>query len=581
MATKSALDYLVNNSTKPKKKSKKNVKQTTLVKNKGDKKYINARSSKVKNVGKDVLGSKRHKWWEDHHFTLEEAEKENLGFEVITKDKLFPKLDIEIEIKKGKSAGHIYYHNYIRRSILRKPEDSKEARKIYVREIKNIIQILEKTTEIDELISSINKYRYSFHNDYAEFYKILSVMGNKFFNILKQSNRKKKYEAKDLDYTNYWRDKRDVSDYDKLRELLSPKSKKKKRKSIGDDIVSWRKQQLLKFKIDESKISKNKTPIKVKNDFNFSGVQWGNYVSDKERKLFVNLLYSAFEDFAYTLGINKKQLSLNGTLAIAIGARGSGRALAHYEPHKKIINLTKSKGNGCIAHEWGHAFDFMLNESIIGGNKKGIIGYRAMAINKDIPLEKKIQLKKDIYDLGYKLRNSLFYLRSSKIGGAYWVKNEELFARAFESFIGDFCDNKYLAFSTKGDPAFSPHCIYPQNEERKEINQLISNLFKTLIPIWDIMFGEIKSDVKEVSVEKDVGFIEKSKYRDKQGRPITLFMKKTHNSFKIGYIDYLLRENRIGEFYFTDHNVARTKLKAYNYYTSWEDKYNLEYTEYK
>jgi len=433
MANKNLLMYFQDIEKKPKMKPK----QRTLGKDKKEKdqKYINARSSKVKNVGKDVLGSKRHKWWEEHNFTLEEAEKENLGYEVITKDKLFPKIDIEEEIKKGKSAGHIYYHNYIRKSILRKPEDSKEARRIYVMEIKNIIQILEKTTEIDELISAINKYKYSFYEHYTEFYDIRRVMGAKFFNILKQSNLKKKYEAKDLDYTNYWRDKRPISDYDTLRTLLSPKSKKKKKKSVGDDIVSWRKQQLLKFKIDESKIPKNKTPIKVKNDFNFLGVQWGNYVSDKERLLFVNLLYSAFEDFAKTLGITKKQLSFNGTLAIAIGARGSGSALAHYEPRKKIINLTKSKGNGCIAHEWGHAFDFSLNESIIGGNKKGIIGYRAMAINKDIPLEKKIQLKKDIYDLGYKLRNSLFYLRSSKIGGAYWVKNEELFARAFESFI--------------------------------------------------------------------------------------------------------------------------------------------------
>lgn len=44
-------------------------------------------------------------------------------------------------------------------------------------------------------------------------------------------------------------------------------------------------------------------------------------------------------------------------LAIAFGARGSGGALAHYEPERNVINLTKMKGAGCLAHEWGHALD--------------------------------------------------------------------------------------------------------------------------------------------------------------------------------------------------------------------------------
>lgn len=44
-------------------------------------------------------------------------------------------------------------------------------------------------------------------------------------------------------------------------------------------------------------------------------------------------------------------------LAIAFGARGKGAALAHYEPARVVINLTKMRGAGSLAHEWGHAFD--------------------------------------------------------------------------------------------------------------------------------------------------------------------------------------------------------------------------------
>lgn len=47
-------------------------------------------------------------------------------------------------------------------------------------------------------------------------------------------------------------------------------------------------------------------------------------------------------------------------LAIAFGARGKGKALAHYEPARVVINLTKMKGAGSLAHEWAHAFDDTL-----------------------------------------------------------------------------------------------------------------------------------------------------------------------------------------------------------------------------
>jgi hypothetical protein len=53
---------------------------------------------------------------------------------------------------------------------------------------------------------------------------------------------------------------------------------------------------------------------------------------------------------------------LNGDLAIAFGARGQGLsgAKAHYEPDYGVINLTKMKGAGSLAHEWFHSLDHFL-----------------------------------------------------------------------------------------------------------------------------------------------------------------------------------------------------------------------------
>jgi len=92
-------------------------------------------------------------------------------------------------------------------------------------------------------------------------------------------------------------------------------------------------------------------------DFGFKGGEYGNWVSQSERQESLNAAYDAFCDLAYALKIDRKDLSLNGTLSIAFGARGRGNAAAHYEPLRQVINLTKPSGAGSLAHEWFHALD--------------------------------------------------------------------------------------------------------------------------------------------------------------------------------------------------------------------------------
>jgi hypothetical protein len=51
---------------------------------------------------------------------------------------------------------------------------------------------------------------------------------------------------------------------------------------------------------------------------------------------------------------------------MAFGARGKARALAHYEPANKVINMTKYGGAGSLAHEWGHALDNIMQQYSTG-----------------------------------------------------------------------------------------------------------------------------------------------------------------------------------------------------------------------
>lgn len=96
--------------------------------------------------------------------------------------------------------------------------------------------------------------------------------------------------------------------------------------------------------------------------FGFRGIEFGNYAASDERQKHVNQAYDALMDLAEVLGIPPKAISLNGTLGLAFGSRGGGKAAAHYEPGKLVINITKVNGPGSLAHELGHALDHYFGE---------------------------------------------------------------------------------------------------------------------------------------------------------------------------------------------------------------------------
>lgn len=102
--------------------------------------------------------------------------------------------------------------------------------------------------------------------------------------------------------------------------------------------------------------------------FGFRAVEFGNWLPQDERQSVLNMAFDSLCDLAHALALPPKALSLEGDLAIAFGSRGTGgrrAALAHFEPSRMAMNLTRMKGAGTLAHEWLHALDFYL------GDKKG------------------------------------------------------------------------------------------------------------------------------------------------------------------------------------------------------------------
>lgn len=143
--------------------------------------------------------------------------------------------------------------------------------------------------------------------------------------------------------------------------------------------------------------------------FQFYGGEFGNWLNEQDRQASLNMGYEAFMDLAEALEIEPSDISLGNKLSIAFGARGHGNALAHYEPDREVINLTKMKGAGSLAHEWGHALDNIIcnqlnTDGFMTENQKGEVAFikdvvdamkYRMATKEEI--QKEVDLKQEKY----------------------------------------------------------------------------------------------------------------------------------------------------------------------------------------
>ena len=231
--------------------------------------------------------------------------------------------------------------------------------------------------------------------------------------------------------------------------------------------------------------------------FKFRAGEFGNWMSEKDRQASLNFGYDAFLDLCQAINISPTDASIGGRLAIAFGARGSGNALAHYEPEREVINLTKMHGAGSLAHEWGHALDDIIGKDLsysgmmtLNPNKKGGLEELSDLVlsMKFHETDDKIKKRTDFYE------NSIaFDDGHSKTDHGYWQSTQEMFARAFACYVKDRLEEKgirsdYLCghadraitFITDKDGSLKPIKAFPEGEERKRINEKFDIFFDKL-----------------------------------------------------------------------------------------------------
>lgn len=105
----------------------------------------------------------------------------------------------------------------------------------------------------------------------------------------------------------------------------------------------------------------------VKERFGLRGLNFGNWVTQAERRNHLRHMNWALFDLAEVLGFEDlRDIGGDGELGVAVGAQGRKKAAAHYVPGFFEVNLTRMNGVGSLGHEYGHHLDHMCSR-LLGG----------------------------------------------------------------------------------------------------------------------------------------------------------------------------------------------------------------------
>ena len=291
----------------------------------------------------------------------------------------------------------------------------------------------------------------------------------------------------------------------------------------------WRKHPMKDF------ATKGKTDLKAVPDpmaeaykFGLKGFEFGNWTTNEDRANFMATAHRSLPTFAHLIGFKAGQVGLSFHVGIAYGARGHGRALAHYEPGTGMINLTRypdgeqkdffrAGGMESFAHEWGHALDYFLGTYIDqhSGSRALTFGNKVIGSATSWKPYEQMQFAEGSYR--FIVREILATILFSKRGktwspymakliknvnegiymGDYWLRFNEIFARTFEQYVS------YKAKGKKLKNSFLTKPKYSRVENGKSVNSwnpyLNPELLKKVAPLFDQLLAKA---AKEISVPK-------------------------------------------------------------------------------
>lgn len=174
--------------------------------------------------------------------------------------------------------------------------------------------------------------------------------------------------------------------------------------------------------------------------FNLSGIEFGNWMNQVDRLSHHIAAMQSLNDLATIIDVPPSRLGRN-KLAIALGARGKGGALAHYERSSRYtINITKENGAGAFAHEFGHYIDNYISKRFLknsdfatGGRSKRMVTDPSKINDPGI----RGSMERIIDGLYYNDDRTTtdYYDWQVSDGTDYYRRRTEVFARTFEQYV--------------------------------------------------------------------------------------------------------------------------------------------------
>ena len=270
--------------------------------------------------------------------------------------------------------------------------------------------------------------------------------------------------------------------------------------------------------------------------FGLKAVEFGEYLNQKDRQANLNFAYDGCYALTKALNIEPKMVGLNGMLGLAFGSRGRSKAMAHYEPSHRVINLTKNSGYGTFAHEYFHALDHLVFDAMVkddpsyyGANTRPFITNLVKNSKVDDP-----KLKHLDQNLISKTRNVLQAMYSEPTGA-----NSKL--ADIEKTLDQQSKNYMKAVISIIDRSL------PNNPE-------IADLFKKNLPDLKSRVQEYFDDRKDVKQGLNILISECEKATGAREFQTNAVSRNLYNKVSSTFMN-LMNEN--------DYPMTRTELKQY------------------
>lgn len=219
----------------------------------------------------------------------------------------------------------------------------------------------------------------------------------------------------------------------------------------------------------------------IMDKYNIKGFEFGNWVTQEERAEYVAAIIPTLEDLVSV--VKSRNIGIDKNVGLAFGARGSGKAIAHYEPVLNMINITREHGAGSLAHEYGHALDYNLG-AFVDRNAEftSLSGSHSTATS--LPRNTGGQLRAITNQIVDSICNGKNYAIMAKTPGygVYWFRRTEIFARFFEQYVCYklYSRNIHNRLLTKAWSRYTSHFIYVDKDD-----------FMKILPVADKLMSEI------------------------------------------------------------------------------------------